>query len=195
MKLIALLTAFLLIGGCGCASLPNDGDIEGKTLTLEFSDGWCSGTAVGPHAVLTATHCFERGSELIKINGKPATLVSKADDGKDHTLAIVDVEFKEWARLGGKPVQSERVRLIGTPAGNDDVYREGYVARVRDDQVWLWLPGFGGDSGSALFDDDGRIVAVLSGAMTWVHQSGAVFTVFVAFPLAFTEQQWAEAGV
>ena len=122
--------------------------------------------------------------------------LGREDDGNDHTLVVIDRPFLKWARMGRKPVQTQRVRIVGTPAGNEDVYREGYVSRVRDDEVWLVIPGFGGDSGSALFDDGGRIVGVLSGARTWVdHRSGAVFTVIVAMPVTFSEKQWKAAGV
>lgn len=194
MKWIALLLAFS-IGGCGCASWPKDWDIEKTTLTLEFQNGWCSGTAVGKHVLLTATHCMAAG-ELQKINGKPVKVVRSVDDGSDHTLVVIDRPFVKWAHMGRKPMQTQRVRMIGSPGGEADVYREGYVARVRDNEVWLIIPGFGGDSGSALFGDDGKIIAVLSGARTWVdYRSGAVFTVVVALPVKFTEKQWEEAGV
>jgi hypothetical protein len=149
----------------------------------------------GKHVLLTATHCMAAG-ELQKVNGTPVKLVRSEDDGNDHTLVVIDRPFVKWARMGRKPVQTQRVRLIGSPGGEPDVYREGYVARVRDNEVWLIIPGFGGDSGSALFDDSGRIIAVLSGARTWVdHRSGAVFTVVVALPVKFTEKQWKAAGV
>lgn len=196
MKTAVLALAFFLLAGCsGCASFPHDWDIEKSALSLEFQNGWCSGTAVGRHTVLTATHCMA-GGELVKINGKPVKATGREDDGNDHTLLVVDRKFSRWSSMGRKPVRTQRVRVIGSPGGMEDVYREGYVARVRDDEVWLILPGFGGDSGSALFDDGGRIIAVLSGARTWVdYRTGAVFTVIVAMPVKFSAAQWKAAGV
>lgn len=194
MKLWPLLLVFL--AGCsGCMSSPRDWDIQDSALALEFEMGWCSGTAVGKYTLLTATHCLGAGA-LQKVNGKPVKALRHVDDGNDHTLLVVDKPFKSWSRMGRKPVQTQRVRVLGTPAGNEDVYREGYVARVRDDEVWLMIPGFGGDSGGALFDDSGKIAAVVSAGRTWVDpRSGAVFTVVVAFPVKFSEKQWDEAGV
>lgn len=196
MKTAVLALAFFLLAGCsGCASIPADWDIEKYALSLEYQRGWCSGTAVGRHTLLTATHCMG-GGELVKVNGKPVKVTGREDDGNDHTLLVIDKVFDRWARMGRKPVQTQRVRQIGTPGGQEDVYREGYVARVRDDEVWLIMPGFGGDSGSALFDDSGRVIAVLSGARTWVdYRSGATFTVIVALPVKFKPEQWKAAGV
>lgn len=196
MKAVLVILLALLAAGCqGCSTFPKDRDIEKAALSLEFQNGWCSGTAVGRHTLLTATHC-QQGGELIKVNGHPVKVTAREDDGNDHTLLVIDKTFNRWARMGGKPAQTQRVRVIGSPGGQEDVYREGYVARVRDDEVWLILPGFGGDSGSALFDDGGRIIAVLSGARTWVdYRTGAVFTVIVAMPVKFKPEQWKAAGV
>ena len=72
----ALAALFALLSGCAWQAAP-------RPLLLTFADGTCSGTAIAPHAILTATHCFE--------NGKPRGLhvANRIDDGNDHTLLIV----------------------------------------------------------------------------------------------------------
>src|SRR5713226_3523673 len=47
----------------------------------------CSATAIGPHALLTATHC-ELGSDELQIDGLSAHISKKLRDGNDHTIYI-----------------------------------------------------------------------------------------------------------
>lgn len=61
MRRLALIAASLL---AACSAAPVTTPIP---LLLTFSDGTCSGTAIGPHAVLTATHCF--GGPTVKLDG------------------------------------------------------------------------------------------------------------------------------
>jgi V8-like Glu-specific endopeptidase len=72
------------------------------TVALRMDDGTCSGTVVGKHLLLTATHCL-RGQKYLAIDGKPVTIVKTLDDGKDHTLIVVDREFDSWAFVGDEP--------------------------------------------------------------------------------------------
>lgn len=71
MRRLWLIAALLL---SGCAAAPVTAPIP---LLLTFADGTCSGTAVGPHAVLTATHCF--GEANVKLDGLIVKL--RIDDG------------------------------------------------------------------------------------------------------------------
>lgn len=191
MKSIALLLTLVLTTGCSDAPARDIGVVQGTALRLEFDkNGVCSGTAVGKDLILTAEHCFE-GERLVRINGRPANSLRMVKDGKDHVLVKVTVTFKTWARMGAAPKQGDRVRWIGNPAGEANVYREGYVARAEkagvlvDAQVWK------GDSGSGLFNDRGEVVGVVS-AMVGASPS---FMLAFAWPLAFEPKQWKEASV
>lgn len=188
MRLI--LAAFLLIL-VGCVEA-HPRDIERYTLRLDFEGGAiCSGTAVGVNLVLTADHCLAAG-RLIKINGAEAYALKIVRDGKDHAVVRVTQRFGQWARMGAYPRTGDRVRWVGTPAGEDAVYREGYVARSKPDELYIDAIGFGGDSGSGLFDGRGRVVGVLSGVKSWRTMSGLRMDLILAWPLEFTEAQWAE---
>ena len=99
MKVLCLLAA-LFLGGCGAVAQPQESP-KTATLRLEYEDGGvCSGTAVGRHTVLTATHCME-DSELRAINGRVAHVIHREDDGKDHALVVVSVEFAHHVQMGG----------------------------------------------------------------------------------------------
>lgn len=93
MKLRIAFYLVLLVAVVGCATHSRRDvlrDAHGKTLRLEMvGGGICSGTAVGPHLVLTATHCFGEGpmvspaetAALVSVDGKPVAEVKRINDG------------------------------------------------------------------------------------------------------------------
>ena len=189
MKYAALLLIFL--AGCSDAPARDISVIQGTAVRLEFEkNGVCSGTAVGRDLVLTAEHCFE-GERLVRINGKEAYALRMVKDGKDHVLVKVSMTFKSWAPMGKAPKQGDKVRWIGNPAGEPNVYREGYVSRVEKNSVLVDAQVWKGDSGAGLFNDKGEVIGVVS-AMVGASSS---FVLAYAYPLEFTAKQWREAGV
>lgn len=184
-KTLALLAVVMTVS---CASALSG--IQDTSLRLEFDNGGiCSGTAVTDRVLLSADHCWNDHARLMKINGQPANALKIERDGQDHVLVRVTTKFTRWARMGPEPEVGDRVRWIGNPAGQEKVYREGYVVRVAGD-TWLDANAYHGDSGSGLFDKHGRIIAVLSGGKRWQARSGLTFMVTVARPLEFTKEQW-----
>ncbi len=134
--------------------------------------GHCSGTAIGPHALLTAQHCFQ-DSNLIRLDDdkKATVIVAALIDGNDHVIYILKKDFSEWAEVNQRKLEkNEPVHFWGAPGHSKDVYRTGYFASlsVIEDldssfkfQKFI-LPVFGGDSGSGIFDEFGSVVAVVS---------------------------------
>ncbi len=166
-----LLLPLLLLAGC--ASGPSHDALRKTALRLDFENGLCSGTAVGPHRLWTAKHCLDGGGKLVKVNGQPVTQVSVVELSRDRVSVLIRGQtFKHIAEIGPPPVQGQRIRWFGTPGGNEDVYREGYIARVRGGETVIVAPVCAGDSGSGLLDDRGRVVGIVS-AMTSAH--GCVF--------------------
>lgn len=163
----ALLLALLAIVGtaCGCATVPSApsfADLKATTLRLEFNEGICSGTAIGPNQILTASHCMAYGT-LLRVNGQPVTVISHSDDKKDHAIAsILGLNFNAWAKFGAVPNQGDRVRFWGNPRGNKDTYREGYVAHVSETVIAVSMMVCKGDSGAGLFNDNGELVGMVS---------------------------------
>jgi len=139
----------------------------------------CSATAVGPHAILTATHC-EMPTEVVEIDGQEEEIQGYARDGRDHTILLVSATFTDWADFSTEPVQSgDDVFMFGNPGGHIDFFRKGVVAKAPLDTTGisrLELAFIGpeavmtvydfnswfGDSGAAIFDMDGKIVGVVS---------------------------------
>lgn len=179
-----LLIPLLLVS---CASART----ERMALTLTMEGGTCSGTAVGKNLVMTAAHCFTTGT-LVSIDGKPAKVLEKVEDGQDHAIIRVDRRFRVWSRWFAKARRGDDVTWTGNPQHIVGVVRRGYVAKVYPDgELLLDAAATGGDSGSGIFNADGRLVGVLSGGYTWTH-GASVFTLIYCKPMKFTRKQWAE---
>ncbi len=74
MKLRIAFYLVLVLAAVGCAThSPRDNLLSRSravALRLEMDgNGVCSGTAIGPHLILSATHCFAELEEL-KVNDK-----------------------------------------------------------------------------------------------------------------------------
>lgn len=190
-----------------CVAFSAHADPHAATLSLEFNDGWCSGTAVGQHTILTATHCIVDGAVLETVNGLPAREVSAVSDGIDHTLLQVDMVMPVVATVDTAGLhQGTHVHFWGNPEGVLDVYREGYIGGfcfvpqqcLRNlvhavtgvtfgGPAWeVIAPGAEGDSGTGVFDENDRLIGVISATMPL----GDYMSPMIVFPMAFTPQQW-----
>lgn len=177
------------------------------TYLLETGLGHCSATAVGPHVVLTASHCL-LDVRAVQLNGQPAVnVVSVTRDDSDHALIRVETTFKTWAKLGMPVTLGQAVYIRGNPEFLRDQLRFGTVsgvgklpeeALVGDDDpilrrefTYYDLSSTHGDSGSAIFDMRGRIVGVVSIGTDPITQP---FHLMGSLPFAFTAEQWKDAA-
>jgi len=163
----------------------------------------CSASAIAPHVLITSAHCrVDEGKVYLNQTERPFNhpmiVGDRFYDGSDHMLLVLpDVTFKHFVKYDPdnfKAIKSlERYYFWGNPGMVPDQYREGYVTGFftppNDDEVMLSQriaivsgPSVGGDSGSAIFAEDGRIV----GTLTWGIENG-LFSGF--YPLAFTKEQ------
>lgn len=170
---------------CGCAAAPVAAPIP---LLLTFSDGTCSGTAIAPHAILTATHCF--GGQTVKLAG--LTVKQRVDDGDDHTILIVTQTFRAHADVAPMPDLGKSVHILGNPGGLRQIYASGTVAGNYDGDTLLNLPIYYGDSGAAVLDDAGHVVGVISGIRV-LAGGGAIEEWAETKPFRFTGAQWKRA--
>lgn len=192
MKLAAAFLA-LALGGVSYPAFGPALPVEKPaTLYLAFTDGSCSGTAVGPSLVLTAEHCL-MGGPLVSVNGKPAKIGAKLVDGQDHMLLVVQgVVFRRYATLDQRPFrQGQEVHWWGNPAGLRDQYRIGYVMGFEEGWALISAPVDSGDSGAGIFDRSGRVVGVISTKFATSEN----FHGMGAQPLAFTKEQLASVGL
>jgi hypothetical protein len=139
----------------------------------------------------------------------PVKIVDHEFDGQDHMLLdLAGVNFKQIVEVRGYsahgprlPLQGERIHWWGNPGGMRDQYREGIVTGsipwdANDSPEGQHIDGpilylsqaavIGGDSGSAVFGDDGRVV----GIVTFGIDDGQIMGMF---PIQFTPAQIANS--
>lgn len=191
---LVALVAVLTVIGCatpGAAALR----VHSTAVRLVMDDGLCSGTVIGPGAILSATHCFV-GAHALSINGSPVAVLDSISDGNDHTIVFVSKHFSDFAMPGSAPVQTEEVFIYGNPGGLSDIYRVGHVAGVtvqRNIALTLYdLNGYFGDSGSGIFDASGKLVGVISLVVS-MEQDGTQAKFMASLPLAFSAADWKRA--
>jgi hypothetical protein len=161
--------------------------------------GRCTGTAIGPNAVLTAEHCNERGEskqvtfDLVK--EKHNILASTSDD-RDHIIYLVDgSSFSNIEPVVSKlPTLNEVVTSYGNIYGTYPATpRYGRVTDCDDPsdldaaagEECYSLEVNRGDSGSAVFNTKGEIV----GLVTYMHEDEQGKTSGIGFSLNFNTAQ------
>lgn len=223
MKKIAvgLLSAFLLVVSCGASSI-SSGVIKAAQKAVHqthqktiLQGDKCSATAIAPSALLTATHC-ELGTDILRVDDITATIQATIRDGNDHTIYLLDISFENYASFGKGLELGDSIFIIGNPGPFSNLFRRGTVAGFQTvGTSWIEellegadiLPptvkvlydfnGWPGDSGAAVFNDNGEIVGVVSvgeivpfkGEDDWPD-----LKIMGGYSLAFTPQQLATAA-
>jgi hypothetical protein len=118
-----ILAALLCVGLAGCTHF---GTVKDVTLHVQVDGVSCGATVIGPHAVLSAAHCFSWPYTL-RIGYQPVSVKRVMLDGNDHIILIVDRTFRRWVWLGTAE-QGDPVYIIGNPGDWSEQYRHGYVA-------------------------------------------------------------------
>lgn len=194
MRRLYLLTIGLLLvaaGLCAIAAKKPERVIDRVSrvaVKLTYQDGTCSGTIIGPHAILSAEHCHVIGNPL-KLNGRFVTVQSDMRDGQDHIIYIVAETFPEWAARAPLPQLGEPVFLIGNPLSLEHIFRAGTFSGEAEGRILFDLNTWLGDSGAGIFNNHGQLVAVSSQVLTSDY-----FKIAGSLPLQFTPQQWARAA-
>lgn len=178
-------------------TVPNMGNVNGLGYI------GCSSTVIDTQALLTATHCFVDEKPAVgtvfMVNGHLYTIEKFANDGNDHTIVVLTgtpFPASDIASVGNNVELSitDEVYMLGNPGGMRNMFRRGYIAGFSRNSEGLWVHAdfraTGGDSGSGIFNADGKIIGVLER----VGGPGKVeFANFRAFN--FTNQQLTELGI
>lgn len=159
----------------------------------------CSATAIGPHALLTATHCELPEDELeVEEIDDPLTIKQRIRDGFDHTIYIVNADFDIYVKVNEKDekAQGEDVFFFGNPGKYHDVYRKGYITTVDQNKgffgdgpkkILFDMNGWMGDSGSGIFNSAGEVIGTVTGA-SFQKEDDDTFKLMVSYVLQFKQQ-------
>jgi hypothetical protein len=165
--------------------------------------GHCTGTAIGPYALLLASHCEEPMDTIGLDEGSDDIHIDKiVRDDHEHSILYLSnmFPFQHWASvdLSHNFLEGEDVVSMGNPANLTFLLRKGYLASAsgNDGEGHPWhlymLPVFSGDSGSGIFDSKGDVIDVIS-MMVNVGTPANALNVMCAFPMKFTPEQIADA--
>lgn len=170
----------------------------------------CSATAIGPQALLTATHCeLPTDILLIRDADRPAIVMGRLRDDQDHTIYLLkNVTFKDYVNvdLSNKLEQGTDVFIFGNPGDLQDVYRRGYVAGRRTEGggflelftgekpetiILFDMADYHGDSGAGIYAEDGKLVGVVSLIVSESDKDdpGVYMNLTGAYALDFTQSQ------
>jgi hypothetical protein len=159
----------------------------------------CGATAIGPHTLLTATHCVETIQTLSVIGVGIVASIDKVNDGNDHTIIRTTENFPHWLKFGNTPQQGDHVTAYHNPGTYANIYAEGYLAgwaKVNGQHGTLYtIPAWLGCSGSAILNAKGEIVGVESVIVRQLKQTddprmpGAAWQQIVSYDFNFTPEQ------
>ena len=169
----------------------------------------CSITAIAPHVLAGATHCFinpeTKQFNVVKMraNGAETKILRQiVNDGNDHSLVYTDATYTDFAKIGPKMNVNDDIHYWGNASGSNNLYRRGYVVIAAYNFVGLDSNGFAGDSGAAIYNKDGQMVGIISdmAAASQIRKDSAGITVvtlkyMLSLNFAFTAEDLVKVGL
>ena len=142
-----------------------------------ITDGQGHGScvAIAPNVVLTAGHCIEVPDTWIEIGDVKYTILGKwGSDEYDVGFIKIDGDLP-FVKMGTMPCVLQEVYKVGYPLlpDLDNFVAKGIISKLGesywewDDVIILDSPGIGGQSGGAVFDKNGWLVAIHVGHISY----------------------------
>jgi serine protease Do len=189
-----LLTVILLIGGC-VKTIP---DLVVNVMpscifieaTDEYGDTWSgSGFIIDSNTIMTAAHVLEGAVDVnvVFVDGSSVTgggILLDFDNDIGFLFLDCEIQFPPVRFAKQDAVLGEQVFMIGSPLGFNqfNTLSVGYVSGF-DRTYDLWgdcllhtgdITSYPGNSGSPLFNMQGKVVGILVGGMVY-SDSFAIF--------------------
>jgi len=165
---------------------------------LAIDPSHCSATAIGPHAVLTASHCEEATDDLV-IDQTKVKIVSILRDKLDHSIILFNgPRFTAWSELKAVRLQPlQQLIICGNPLQLTQLYRTGFVAGqtlgpTGIPVILIDMNVYYGDSGAGVFTTSGDLIGVLN-IVFGNQRNGNYFKLAGMNVNAFTDAQLKQA--
>lgn len=166
--------------------------------TLTFNDpqtgpDFCSGVAIGKHALFTASHCLIE-DKTVFVENTECKIEKIENDNNDHSILLIsgpNCYFKKWLNFRVRnPRVGETVEMYGEAVALESgpQYRSGYMSGTGKDDSGKSFNYFAmiivpGDSGSLIMDGHTSVGAI----------TGHYGPLAISYPIVFTKQQIKEA--
>lgn len=169
-----ILTLLLTVSLAGCVIHPQtdperpSGAIVNLMHVKDGQRGYCKGFAISKDLMLTIGHCTE-GELMVKVDTAKnesiwvAAKAVKTFQGRHDTIVLLKTSttlFPGWT-------DEEQFKL--NPGGNPHFT----ITKHLGYQLWRNAKSYEGDSGSPVFDKDGKVVGVVWGHYKW--SNGAIY--------------------
>jgi hypothetical protein len=148
-----------------------------------FGMGLCTGTTIGPHSILTATHCDSMGTAVsltLDLSMRRYAVLGTATDNRDHLIIFMDgppmsniLPIEDLFSV--PPIRDGEVVVF---CGNGEarypakcIYGSVAPQTTKDDpseidkaqgMFYLTSIAIPGDSGSAIYRTDGKVIGLIS---------------------------------
>ncbi len=124
----------------------------------------CSGSFVTNNGyILTAKHCTEGAAQImVATNDGQEYQASVMAQSPSQDLAVIRIDRRNtpFFRLAETSEQGQAIHTYGSPLGITGTYTTGVIARMNGDVTYLDCGVLPGNSGGAVFNDDGEMVGV-----------------------------------
>lgn len=134
-------------------------EISARTVMVTTEESMGNGIVVEDGKVLTVAHL--RGTRFI-VQTRPRELLRQNPTYDMTLLSVPGLEGK--TELGEHPELGQEVIVIGyTPGAQKPTVGSGQVFRLEDAYYFVDMPLFPGNSGSGVYDKDGKLIGIATG--------------------------------
>ncbi len=141
-----------------------ESDTKYKKKTQDMGTGVCSGSFIDDHGdIITAGHCAQNAEsiEVLTYDGRRYNAIIVATTAV-HDLALLHIDRLNTAHFNpaSTVVRGEKVYILGSPLAITGTLSTGVVAKLAGDWTLLDCSVLPGNSGSAVYDENGDMVGV-----------------------------------